>query len=131
MITKAQMIEPILAVSPGFSPAWNEFLNEWPDEKELPIYLALSELARYIAKLHTGGKIEELKNIFLVVEKWHLEGDSYVREAATVGLLEDLQNSNVVGDGVPRALEEHLLPETRKWWDKVNIFWVKGEIISE
>ena len=31
-----------------------------------------------------------------VIERWHLEGDDYVREAATVGLLEDLQNTNEV-----------------------------------
>jgi hypothetical protein len=125
------MIEPILVVSPGFAPAWNEILNECKDEKELPVYLALSELARYVAKLHADGKKEELKNIFAVIEKWHLEGDAYVREAATVGLLEDLQNSNVTGEDVPSALETYLLPETKKWWDKVNNFWEKGEIISE
>jgi hypothetical protein len=131
MITKAQMIDPILTASPSFTSVWNEFLNEWKDEKELPIYLVLGELARHITKLHADGQTREVKDIFSVVEKWHLDGDSYVQEAASVGLLEDLQNSNVVGEDVPHALEAYLLPETRRWWDKVNNFWEKGEIISE
>ena len=131
MITKEEMIDPILEVSPGFKPAWNEFLDEWKEENDLPIYLALGELARYIGQLHTKWHKEEVKSIFAIVEKWHLEGDSYVKEAATVGLLEDLQNTNVVGEDVPHSLEAYLLPETKRWWVKVTNFWEKGEIISE
>jgi len=36
MITKAQMMDPMLTAFPSFVSVWNEFLNEWKDEKELP-----------------------------------------------------------------------------------------------
>jgi len=131
MIVREEMFQPILEVSDGFRPIWNEFLEEWKDDDELPQYLALGELARYISSLISESKDEEIKKIFAVIERWHLEGDSYVKEAATVGILEDLQNTNVVGEGVPEKIELYLLPESKKWWLKVYEFWEKGKIISE
>lgn len=125
------MFEPILEASDGFRPIWNEFLEEWKDDDELPQYLALGDLACYISKLISEPNDEELKRIFAVIERWHLEGDSYVKEAATVGILEDLQNTNVVGEGIPEKVELYLLPESKKWWVKVYEFWEKGKIISE
>jgi hypothetical protein len=131
MISREEMFEPLLEVSEGFKPIWNEFLEEWKEDDELPQYLVLSELARYISKLISKSNENELKNIFNVIERWHLEGDDYVKEAATVGILEDLQNTNVVGIGVPEKVEKYLLPESRKWWHKVYEFWGTGKIISE
>ena len=96
MISKEEMFKPILNVSDGFKPVWNEFVSEWKDDGELPQYLALSKLARYISRLISESQTQELSDIFEVIERWHLEGDDYVREAATVGLLEDLQNTNEV-----------------------------------
>ena len=125
------MFQPILEISDGFRPIWNEYLEEWKDDDELPQYLALGDLARYISSLISESKDEEIKKIFSVIERWHLEGDSYVKEAATVGILEDLQNTNVVGVGVPEKVELYLLPESKKWWLKVYEFWEKGKIISE
>lgn len=125
------MFSPILKVAKGFLPTWNAFLEEWTQEKELPYYLVLSDLARYISLLVNRGDIDELKAIFEVIERWHLEGDAYVKEAATIGILEDLQNTNVVGEGVPELLENYLLPESKKWWTKVYEFWEKGKIIQE
>ncbi len=66
-----------------------------------------------------------------MIELWYLKGDSYVKEVATIGLLEDLQNTNVVGIGVPEKLEAYLLPESRCWWQKVNDFWEHGNTISD
>jgi hypothetical protein len=74
---------------------------------------------------------EGLVRAFAVVERWHLEGDAYVREAATIGLLEDLQNDSLHAETVPKQFEVFLLPESRKWWDKVEEFWRTGKIISD
>jgi len=131
MISKEEMFNPIFDASEGFKPIWNEFVEEWKDDDELPQYLALSDLARYISKLISESEDKELKDIFQVIERWHLEGDDYVKEAATVGILEDLQNTNVVGAGVPEKVESYLLPESKKWWLKVYEFWETGKIISE
>ncbi|MDO6687236.1 MULTISPECIES: DUF7674 family protein [unclassified Agarivorans] len=131
MIVREEMFQPILEVSDAFRPIWNEFIEEWKDDDELPQYLALGDLARYISSLISESNIEEVKRIFAVIERWHLEGDSYVKEAATVGILEDLQYINVVGEGVPEKIELYLLPESKKWWLKVYEFWEESKIISE
>ncbi|MEH6467944.1 MAG: hypothetical protein V7722_09960 [Porticoccus sp.] len=131
MITQQEMFNPMLEVAKGFVPVWEEFIEEWKEEKELLQYLALSELARYISDLIKKEEKEELKGIFEVIERWHIEGDCYVKEAATVGILEDLQNTNIVGAGIPEIVKTYLLPESKKWWLKVYDFWEKGKIISE
>ncbi len=131
MISKKDMFQPILEAADGFKPIWNEFLEEWKGDDEIPQYLALGDLARYISQLILEAKDAELKNIFAVIERWHLEGDAYVREAATVGILEDLQNTNVVGLGIPQKVELYLLPESKKWWLKVSEFWQTGKTIGE
>lgn len=132
MISKHEMMNPILKVSPSFQNLWNEFLEEWKDDKgDLPIYLALSDLARHIASLISEDKEKELKNIFEIVEKWHVEGEEYVKEAATVGLLENLQNTNIVGKTVPGKIETYLFPESKRYWKKLYDFWEKNIPISD
>ena len=51
----------------------------------------------------------ELRRTFEVVE-WHLDGDRYVHEAATVGPLEDLQTTCVVGARMPARCLAYLGP---------------------
>lgn len=128
MISKKEMLNPVLEASPSFMPIWKKFLEEWKDEDEMPLYLTLGDLARHIGALIESEKIEsekssEIQQIFSVVEAWHLEGDSYVKEAATIGLLEDLQNTKVVGEGIPKKVEPYLLPESKASWNKINKFW--------
>lgn len=127
MITKEDMINPVLIVSPDFSPVWNKLLNEHEKNNDLPVYVALTELAKHISVLHKKNRTEEIKNIFNVIEDWHIYGDRYVHEAVTSGLLEDLQNISIVGDGVPQDLEPYLLPETERWWENALNAWLKWE----
>ena len=132
MISRDSMMQPILNASPAFEPVWREFLAEWQGDPEgLPLYLALSDLARHIAALFDRGADSELHEIFGIVEAWHLHGDPYVKEAATVGLLEDLQNTNIVGGETPIRSLAYLGPESLHWWRKVENFWEKGELIRD
>ena len=125
-------MDDILRVSPSFDRTWREFLSEWEHQPgELPLYLVLSELARHISRLYAQGADSELRLIFSIVENWHLNGDAYVREAATIGLLENLQNTNVVGLDLPAKLVQYLGPESRRWWTKVERFWERGELIRD
>jgi hypothetical protein len=126
------MMEPILKVSPTFEPVWSAFRAEWKDHPDgLPEYLVLSDLARHIATLIERGADSELRQIFQVVEAWHVDGDPYVKEAATVGLLEDLQNTTVVGNQTPDRCLPYLGPQSLRWWRKVKRFWEKGELLRD
>jgi len=124
------MFEPMLAADPTFEPAWREFVEEWADEPDLPQYLALADFARHLIARLERGETAVFESVFEVVERWHLEGEHYVREAATVGLLESLQNTNLhEGATCPDDFVRWLRPETRRWWDKLERFW-GGDVMA-
>jgi hypothetical protein len=125
MITKDEMFEPMLAACPSFQSAWREFFEEsgrHPNQEPL-YYIALGELARHLVERFRSGATEEFPAVFQVVERWHCSGDDYVREAAAVGLLEGIQNNAGRVNVDPTVFEKWLLPESKKWWGKLNRFW--------
>ncbi|MGC4064827.1 MAG: hypothetical protein QM784_09315 [Polyangiaceae bacterium] len=131
MIDKEGMMSLMVDACPSFQNVWEQFLQEWRDEPELPVYIALGQLASHLVTMLATGDTSRFAEIFAVVERWHLEGNAYVREAATVGVLEGLQNENLHSGTNPAQFEQFLLPESRKWWTKVKRFWDHGEIIAE
>ena len=131
MIDAKDMIPLLVEASPGFAEEWAEFLAEWAEEPSLPHYLVLGDFARHMCGLMAAGDEQTLKRIFAVIERLHLEGSPYVKEAATVGLLEDLQNTNLhLPSTSPEQFERYLLPESARWWEKVRTFWEEGKIIT-
>ncbi len=132
MITRDEMFLPILRATPSFSQKWDAFLEEWKDEDDgYPYYLALADLARHMIGVLSSGKTDEIRSIFSVVEQLILEGDPYVREAAIIGLLEDLQNGNLHQTTQPKDFIPFLPPESRFWWEKVDTFWKTGALIID
>ncbi len=121
----------MLAACPSFWPDWDVFLAEWSTEDDKPVYLALASLARHLVELLDARQEPELSRAFAVVERWLVEGDAHVREAASIGLLEDLQNDNIHTSTSPRQIEAFLMPESLKWWRKVEGFWANGTPITE
>jgi len=124
------MFELLVAADPSFRGKWEEFQKEYRTENELPHYLALSDLARHLIEKLETGETQRFEAIFHVVELWHLNGDPYVQEAATVGLIEDLQNTNLHrGKTRPDDFIPWLQPETLLWWERVRDFWATGKPI--
>ncbi|MBA3334477.1 MAG: hypothetical protein H0T08_02580 [Acidobacteria bacterium] len=66
----------------------------------------------------------EFENVFEIIENLHLDGEHYVKEAATIGLLEALQNN--LRDEAEKFVK-YLKPDSLKWWNELNKFW-NGEI---
>jgi hypothetical protein len=131
MIERDEMMAPMLQACPSFQSAWIEFADEWREETDKPLYLALGSLARHLISMLAARDTSGLSSAFAVVERWHTDGDASVREAATIGLLEDLQNDGLHSVTSPQQFEPFLLPESLKWWRKVERFWSHGEIIRE
>jgi hypothetical protein len=118
------MMAPLLDACPSFQPAWQRFMDDWGAERDLPLYIALGDLAVHLLELLVLGKTSNFNAVFEVVERWHVDGDFYVREAATIGLLEGIQN--VASHRTPDRSEEFvhwLRPVTRKWWFKLIAYW--------
>ena len=85
------------------------------------------DFASHLVELVKAQRTEELPEVFRVIEQLHVEGDHYVRELATVGYLEDIQNFAGHRGLDPAWFEPYLLSESRRWWRGLNAFW-QGEI---
>ena len=132
MIDRTQMVPLLVEVCPSFTKSWEEFLNEWANEPEIPYYGALADFARHMCSLLSAGDEQTLKRIFAVIERLHIEGDHYVKEAVSVGLLEDMQNCNLHLENTdPEQFVRFLLPESARWRQKIEDFWLKGKLLSE
>lgn len=128
-IVRSNMFEPLLEADPSFRGVWEAFQEEYQSEGELPLYLALTEFARHLIQKLETDNTHQFDAVFDVVERWHINGDRYVQEAATIGLLEDLQNHNLHRITRPEDFVLWLRPETLKWWIKVHEFWTLGKPI--
>lgn len=132
MITKNSMMDVLIEACPSFIPEWHVFLDEWKDEAaDLPFYVALADFARHLIGLLERGETKRFPDIFLAVERLLVEGDHYVREAATVGLLEGLQNLNLHTKTDPEDFRRYFGPETERWWDKLCQFWRHGKLLTD
>lgn len=124
------MFIPLLDADPSFKERWERFLADYADEPEPLIYIALWELAEHLVERMRNGDLARFESVFETVERWHTDGDAYVSEAASIGLLESLQN--ILGgndrtksiDGVKASdFEPYFGPETKKWWEKLYRYW--------
>ena len=128
-IGKEIMFEQALVVCPSFRPIYQEFLTDWEDDEEterngLPYYLALGDLAHHLVELLKAKNTQTFPEVFELVELWHIDGDDYVKEAASIGLLEGIQNIALSDKHiVPSDFIQWLGPVSRKWWNKLNQFW--------
>jgi hypothetical protein len=120
MITKEQMLPMLVESCPSFADKWHEHQQEYSDEENYLPYIALGEFARHLISLDRQNQTAEFGNVFETVERLHLEGEQYVREAVTIGLLEALQN-NLKDDA--EKFVKYLKPKSLKWWNELNKFW--------
>src|SRR5262245_27568348 len=127
MIASDEMMDILLEACPSFLPKWQSFLEEWQEEEgDLTHYLALGEMARHLVEMLERGETQTFPAVFAVVEQLHLKGDDYVQEAATVGLLEDIQNPSFYRTGNPEQFRTYLGRESERWWNKLYDFWERG-----
>jgi len=122
VITRDQVMPMLLAACPSFEQPWNDYVSDPTYDEEL-LYIHLGEFARHMVSLQKAGHTAEFKAVFGVTEALHLEGDPYVREAATIGLLEGIQNVAGNSELDPESFFPYLLPESAKSWKKLNAFW--------
>jgi hypothetical protein len=88
--------------------------------------------ARHLIGMVERREVGDLPALFAAVERLQVEGDHYLREAATVGLLEGLQNLNLHPNGTaPDEFRPYLGEQSARWWDKLNQFWQQGEMLTD
>lgn len=131
MITQHAMIAPLVAALPELAPRWDAFVAAWhgtefpgkthPDD--LPSDIFMGKVAPEVVAGVQAGDGDFVAIAYAVTERWLTEGDPCVKEAAAIGLPEDIHNL-AVHHKVPEADQTvHLGPEGRLWWDRLNGFW--------
>jgi hypothetical protein len=130
MITREQMIQLLLQACPSFQSEWDKHLAE--HDEEILYYIVLSGFARHLLELHQKKEVETFPAVAQVIERLHIEGDGYVQEAATIGLLEGIQNSWGNNHVDPELFFPYLLPVSGKWLRSLNDFWSgKSKFVGE
>lgn len=123
MISEDQVIRLLMEACPSY---------RLPAEDQGALYVILGDFARHLLQLYREHQTEVFPAVARVIERLHVEGDDYVREAATIGLLESIQN--VWGnEGVdPGLFVQHLPPVSARWWRSLNDFWSgKSRFVGE
>jgi hypothetical protein len=122
-ISKDQVMPLLMEACPSY---------RLPSEDRELLYVMLGDFAHHLLQLHRQHRTEAFPAVAEAIERLHVEGDHDVREAATIGLLEGIQNvwSNKGTD--PELFVKHLLPESAKWWQSLNDFWSgKSKFVGE
>ena len=125
-MTNDQVMPLLLSACPSFSTRWEEHRAFYEDEQLL--YIDLGEFAHHLIELEKANRTEEFPAVFEIIERMHVDGDDYVKEAATIGMLEGIQN--VAGNsGIdPERFAKYLKPESAKRWRQLNKFW-EGKVV--
>ena len=122
MITRNEIVGAILDACPSFKPGYAALCAD--GDAELT-YIVLGRFAYHLVELHQTGSEAEFFDVAELIERMHAEGDEYVREAATIGLLEGIQNYSGVSELDLVYFRSILRPESQRWWDSINKFWQK------
>ena len=125
MITKSQVMPLLVQACPSYADRFRRYLaDNYDDGEERLLYCELGDFAHYLCDLLERGTDSEFIAVFEVIESLHLDGDDFVKEAATIGMLEGLQNVSGWRDSIgPESFEKYLGVESHKWWDELNGFW--------
>lgn len=119
-IEQHQVMPMLLNACPSFNETWQASLKR---SDTAMLYISLGEFARHLRELYLVNKVSEFTAVAAVIEKFHLDGTPYVKEAASIGLLEAIQNAWRKNNLDPEDFVHYLKPESLKWWRSLNAFW--------
>lgn len=117
LIEKEHIAPLLLKACPSF-----KVVYEASDDKELD-YIIAGEFARHLLTLYKEQKTSEFSLVAKLIEDFHVKGDAYVREYATIGILEDIQNVWVNNNVDPEKFACFLFPKSKAYWQSLNDFW--------
>lgn len=86
---------------------------------------ALVELSDHVITSYRRGELKEIPRIFNLIERLLKDGEDSVKEAATMGFLEGVQNrcSHTETGIAPEVFVPYLGHESKRDWDALNDFW--------
>ena len=127
VVHKEQIATLLIESCPSFKAEYEALDDE---DKELP-YIVAGDFSRHLLNLYKGNNLIEFPNVVQFIELLHMNGDAYVREYATIGILEAVQNIWGHSDVDPNIFADCLLPQSRQAWNDLDKFWQTGAIIPD
>jgi len=124
MIEPQQAMSLLIEACPSFKETWLEHFREHGNEL---LYMAAGDFAHHLLLLQQANDQSSFPAVALAIERLHLEGSPWVKEFATIGILEDVQNVWANNSIDPEIFKAFLLPESQRCWLGLNRFW-SGEI---
>jgi hypothetical protein len=125
LITRNEVLPLLLSACPGFEQSWRAHVEWWKDG-EPGIFNDTGEFAHYLVDRYAEGAISECETAFTVIETILRDGDEDAREAAVIGVLEDVQTiaaNRPFGSDVFIPL---LGPLSRRAWVEIDALWAAG-----
>ena len=133
MITRDDLFTVFRTTDPLFATLTDGFVAEWSEgpttanEEGVPHYILAGAIAEAIVKGLAERNDDFCERSFAMIERLHVEGDAYVREIATIGLLEAIQGYMKAEKLKSDSAVHRLGPESRVWWEKLIQFWEQGD----
>lgn len=124
MITKDQVFVLLLDACPSFRDGYSVSVASQGEELA---YVHAGAFADHLLVLHQAGDHREFPAVGAFLERLHTAGDREVRELATIGFLEGVQNVWSRSSFPPEAFLSYLGPVSTACWHALNQFW-DGEL---
>jgi hypothetical protein len=120
MIEQPEAMPLLASACPSFAEEWSEHVREHGAEMA---YVAAGAFAAHLLSLYRANEVTCFPAVAAVIERLHIEGSPWVKEFATIGVLEAVQNVWGNNDADPNAFCRFLGKESQWWWQSLNAFW--------
>jgi hypothetical protein len=121
MLTKDQIIPFLLEKCPEFGPRWQE--HQQGVTAGCGLYIDVAEFVHFLVDSYEQGNLDLMPRAFSAVEDLFVDGDTDVKQIATIGILEDLQCSASWKPFGNKTFIPWLGPRSREAWNLVTQMW--------
>jgi hypothetical protein len=126
-IAKEQLEELLTESCPSFlsSVHWKNWQEENTQSNGSQYFFA-GEFVRHLTSKNALAERNEFPAVFAMIEKLLQQGDDFVINWATIGILESFQNEALhLSNSKPDDFEKYLHPVSKWWWEELNLFWMR------
>ena len=120
MIQANQVLDMLVQVCPTFERERNEHVASYGNDV---LYVAAGAFAHHLLVLQLKGATSCFASVGNTIELMHTDGVPEVKELATIGLLEGIQNVWGHSTTNPDVFLQYLGPASLNWWHALNNFW--------
>lgn len=122
MIPVRDIVPKLLLACPTAKPAWDDHVESWAGQKR-GHYNDISVFAHHIVNSFREARTEEFPEFFATLEELLQDGDAEVKDLASIGIIEDIQNIASHEEHGYQVFERWLGPLSHHAWREVEIIW--------